>query len=220
MEFYLPQGGLISASVYQKDVKNYTLETTEQIFENVDYGYDLSGYIGGNLIRKTEGGTAKYRGLELSYSQRLGLLSKRLRDFSVYTGFTYQKAEGNSTFGGTAAQSVSLPLRNVVPRMFNLGLQYRGRRLSAGLNYNWKGHYPNSITTNSVVPNVALIRWWDDRGTLDTNLSYTFYKNHSFFVDVRNITNEPLREYVVNSNFTRAYAINGATIYVGVKGVF
>jgi PII-like signaling protein len=37
---------------------------------------------------------------------------------------------------------------------------------------------------------------------------------------VRNVTNEPLREYVVNKSFTRAYAINGATIYVGIKGNF
>jgi hypothetical protein len=61
---------------------------------------------------------------------------------------------------------------------------------------------------------------WDDRGTLDTTVFYDFHKQHSIFVDVRNVTNEPYREDVVNPNYTRSYSINGATIYIGVKGNF
>lgn len=220
VEYYLPQGGILSASVYRKDVKNYTFQTTEPILQGVDYGYDLSGYIGDNLIRKVNGGSAQHQGIEFTYSQRLGVLAQWLSSYSFYTGYTYQKAEGTATFGGTSAQPASLPLRGVVPRMFNASLRYRGKRLAASLTYNWKSHYPSSITTNPVTPSAVLIRSWDNRGTLDTNLSFDFYKQHSLFVDVRNITNEPYREYVVNRSFTRAYSINGATIYVGVKGNF
>jgi TonB-dependent receptor len=220
LEYYLPQGGLLSASVYRKDVKNYTFNSTETIQPGVDYGYDLSGYIGDNLVRKVNGGDAHHQGIELNYSQRLGVFAPWLQPYSFYTGYTYQKAEGSATFGGTAAQPTTLPLRGVVPRMFNASLRYRGKKLAVSLTYNWKGHYPSSITTNTVTPSAVLIRSWDDRGTLDTTLSYDLFRQHSLFIDVRNVTNEPLREYVVNKSFTRAYAINGATIYVGIKGNF
>jgi TonB-dependent receptor len=220
LEYYLPRGGLLSSSIYYKDVTNYTISNTETILPGVDYGYDLSGYIGDNLVRKVNAGSAWYKGVELSYSQQLAAIVSALRDFSVFAGYTYQKAESTASFGGSATQSTSLPLTGVVPRMANVGFSYRHRALNARVTYNWKSAYANAVTVSNLAPNDALIRYWDARGTFDISTSYDFYKQHAVFLDVRNIGNAPIREYVVNTNYTRSYAINGATLYLGIKGTF
>ncbi|MFT3869443.1 MAG: TonB-dependent receptor [Nibricoccus sp.] len=220
MEYYFEKGGLLSASIYYKDLKNYTITTTETILPGVDYGYNLSGYIGDNLTRKINSGTAKYKGIELSYSQRLGSLINALRDFDAFAGFTYQQASANTTFGGSATQATNLPMTGVVPRMFNVGVNYRHKALNARVIYNWKSAYANAVTVNNLVPTNPMIRYWDDRGTFDISTSYDIYKKHAVFLDVRNIGNVPSREYIVNKSYTRSYAINGATLYLGIKGTF
>lgn len=218
VEYYVARGGLLAASVFYKDVANYTTNSTETIQQGVDYGYDLSGYIGDNLVRMANTGTAKQKGIELSYSQQLGVIHPLLEGFSAFASYTYQKGEANAAFGGTSTISTSQPISKLVPKMANAGVSYRHGRWSGSAKYNWKSVYYNGSSNSG--NGLFALRYWDDRGTLDLGGSYKAWKNSDLFIEVKNATNEPLREFVVNRNWTRSYTLYGATIYLGVKGTF
>jgi outer membrane receptor protein involved in Fe transport len=68
--------------------------------------------------------------------------------------------------------------------------------------------------------NQAMITYEQSRATLDLSASYTFYKRHSIFLEVKNLTNEPVRQYLVKRDWMRSYVVYGSTIFLGFKGSF
>lgn len=217
LEYYL-KGGLVAVSFFHKDVSNYTVDSTEIVQPGVDYGYDLSGYVGDTLIRKTNAGSARQKGVEFSYSQQLGTLSDVLRDVSMFASYTYQQGESNATYGGASAVPTSLPIGRLVPRMANAGLRYRHRKTNASVTYNWKSDYfTGTIASGN---GINALRYWYARGMLDVSASYDFYQRHAVFIEVKNVTNEPARDYIVNRGLLRTYNTYGAMIYFGLKGAF
>ncbi len=218
IEKYLRPSGLISVNGYYKDVKNYVFQTDETILPGVDYGYDLSGYVGETLRHLVNAGEGRIWGVEASYSQHLSAISQVLRPFSVFANYTYQKGEASASYDGSAT-SKTLPILRFVPKMFNAGVTFREGPYNLSVKYNWKDAYASGVTLDGV-NGQAMLTYFDQRGTLDFSAAYTFYKRHSLFLEVKNLTNEPVRQYIVNKDWMRTYNLYGATIYLGFKGTF
>jgi outer membrane receptor protein involved in Fe transport len=218
VEQYLSPSGLLSLNGYYKDVKNYVFETDEVIEAGVDYGYDFSAYIGDTLRRKINGGKGTIWGIEASYSQGLGAFSDTLRPFTVFANYTYQKGESTASYDGDST-STTLPMLRFVPEMANGGISFRSGPYSLSLKGNWKSNYAQALTFDNIT-NQAMITYIESRATVDLSASYTFHKRHSFFLEVKNLTNEPVRQYIVKKEWMRRYDIYGATIFAGFKGTF
>lgn len=67
LECYLSLSGFFLVNGYYKDVKNYVFEIEEMIEVGVDYGYDLSVYIGDMFCCKVNGGKGMIWGVEVLY---------------------------------------------------------------------------------------------------------------------------------------------------------
>ncbi|OAM87221.1 TonB-dependent receptor [Termitidicoccus mucosus] len=234
LEYYMKGGGSASIGYYYKDVQNYTANVTETITENGVYDYDFRNYVGASLERPVNIGGQKNWGIEASFSQRLGFIHERLKNFSLYAAYTYQEGETNSSFNSTApltgleTMPKSMPAYRVVPRKLKLSLSYRGSRLNASVSYNWADSFYdgtmfrffNDREPGKVDPAAFGYLWRDARGTFDAAMSYTFYRRYSFYVEAKNLTNEPFRTYLHNPNWTWEYQKYGAFVYFGIKGTF
>jgi TonB-dependent receptor len=220
VEKYLAPSGLLSLNGYYKDVKNYVTEEDEIIRADGDYGYDLSPYVGDTLRRKVNTGKGTIWGVEASYSQGLGAFAESLRPFTVFANYTYQKGESTASYDGSET-STTLPMLRFVPKMANAGVTFRSGPYTLSLKGNWESDYATGITINSnPLPPRAMITYTEERATLDLSAAYTFHKRHSFFVEVKNLTNEPVRQYIVKKDWMRSYNLYGATIFAGFKGSF
>lgn len=226
VEYYLPNSGAITAGFFYKGIKNYTV-TFEQVIDDAtiaEYaalGYNLSGNNGDTLRTRRNAGKAKMAGIELSYTQSLSQFSDYLKGFRARLGYTYHKGDSTATYGGTGLASSNLPLVNFIPRLFNAGLSYNRTRYSVSLIYNWRYKYVNSLNTYPGWPSdTGFFRYTASRGTLDLSISYKFYRSHELYLDVRNLTNVPKRDYIGAEYRTRSYNIDGAAIYAGIKGQF
>ncbi len=229
LEYYTKQGGSVSLGYYFKDVENYTANVTEAITPDGVYDYDLSSYVGGNLERPINVGGAKHWGIELSVSQRLGIVSDYLRDFQIYASYTYQDAKTSSAFNSTDSltgldeRPKYMPVRNAVPKKYKVNLSYRRNALNASLSYSWIGTYmtngPYRIS-GGADDSAFVYLYRDARGTFDTAVSYKFYRRYSAYIEVKNLTNEPVRNYLHSRNWVQNYNIYGPFIYFGIKGTF
>jgi outer membrane receptor protein involved in Fe transport len=218
LERYLAPSGLFEATAYYKDVKNYVIESEETIAAGVDYGYDLSAYTGDTLRRRINGGNGTIWGIEAGYQQGLGTFVESLKPFTVSVNYTYQKGESTASYDGSPT-SATLPMLRFVPRLLNSSITFREGPYKMSLTYNWKDDMPRALTFDSL-SNQAMITYEQSRATLDLSASYTFYKRHTFFLEVKNLTNEPVRQYLVKREWMRSYNVYGATIFAGFKGSF
>lgn len=229
LEYYTKQGGSVALGYYFKDVQNYTANVTETISADTVSDYDLSAYIGGNLERPVNVGGAKHWGIEFSVSQRLSVISDYLRDFQIYAAYTYQDAKTNSAFGSTdsltglADRPEYMPVRNAVPKKYKINLSYRRKALRASLSYNWTGSYMTNgpYRISGATDDSAFVYLYRDaRGTFDTAVSYDFHRNLGVYMEVKNLTNEPVRNYLNTRNWVQNYNVYGPFIYFGLKGNF
>jgi outer membrane receptor protein involved in Fe transport len=136
----------------------------------------------------------------------------------VFANYTYQKGESTASYDGSAT-STTLPMLRFVPEMANAGISYRSGAYSLSLKGNWKSDYAQALTYD-IPSNQSMITYNQQRATLDLSTSYTFHKRHSLFLEVKNLTNEPVRQYIVKKEWMRSYNVYGATIFLGFKGSF
>lgn len=227
VEYYTKQGGSFSAGYFYKDVKNYTANVTETITADTVYDYDFSGYVGGSLVHPINIGGAKHKGYEVSISQRLGVLSDRLKAFQFYAAYTYIDAKSSSSFNSTSATTgltdrpALMPVTGMVPKKYKINLNYRHRWVDASLSYNWtskyysNGPYRIASGTNS---NAFTYLYREARGTFDASASCRLYKNYRFYIEAKNLTNVPVRAYLDNPAWQQNYNRYGSFIYFGIKG--
>jgi TonB-dependent receptor len=220
VEYYM-KNGVFTVGYFYKAIKNYTAQSTALLDPTFDYGYEFSGYDPSrtNVTTLFNAGKAAMRGVEVKYTQRLGGIWSPLRDFTASAGYTYENGYANATYGGSSAVSAKLPIQNMIPVLVNGTLTYNHGPVTLGAVYNWRGTYANGITSTASIPD-PFIRYTQGRGTLDLSGSYRFYKNHSFFIDAKNVTNAQRRDFVMTRTLMRSYNIDGAWIYFGVKGSF
>lgn len=229
VEYYTKQGGSFSLGYFYKNVKNYTVTTTEVIDADTVSDYDLSAYIGGELTRPTNAGGAKHKGYEASVSQRLGVFTDWLKAFQIYASYTYVDAESSSSFGSTDSSTglddrpTYMPVVNVVPKKYKINLNYQHRWLTASLSYNWTSKYMSGgpyRLEGGKEDSAFTYLYREARGTFDTAVSVPLYKGYSFYAEAKNLTNVPVRTFMDNSKWRQNYNRYGAFVYFGIKGNF
>lgn len=212
VEYYFEPVGVLTASVFRKDIKDFILRTTAGfVASGPDNGFG-GNYAGFSIIKDQNAGTATIQGVELNYQQQLKFLPGLLSGLSLTANYTRLQPEGD--FGSVGPRTTSLiPL--FVPKSGNAGVTFKWRNLLARVLWNYTGTYLNVYSTNA-----ALLAYIDERRTVNTSLSYTLTPRTRIYCDIANVFNEPNRQYLYQAQRRSLLTYNGAWINAGFKAEF
>lgn len=190
-EYFFKDVGVVSAGVFYKDLNNI-------IFKNVS-----QTTLNGNTVRLSQPENIEngwLAGVEVAFSKRLTFLPGFLNGFGIDANYTYVKSEVevplyNEATGETTSNTQAL--LNQPENIFNVALFYEKYGLSAKLASNYRGKAVDQLRVSAGKEHT---RYLDDNLTLDFNATYSISKKVKVFVEINNLTNEPLRFYHGQTN--------------------
>lgn len=213
-EFHFRHAGMISASVFRKDFKNYIIQATRSLTPELaaEFGLDDASFVGAPsdydlVTRFNVPEPGRYRGVELMYSQTLGFLPGILKTIGVQLNATFISVGQIKTkqvlINGDAAQNAALVEQvayaletNSTPRQFNAAVSWRYRDLSTMLTMNHTGRSLRGLTrsdvryTGGTLSYFNLRNYLEARTTVDLRVEYAWSKRVVPFLQVRNLFNE------------------------------
>ncbi|MBD0830986.1 TonB-dependent receptor [Aestuariibaculum sediminum] len=177
-EQYFKSVGLLSGGVFYKDIQDF-------IYTNVSE--DNNGY---EIYKPLNGNGATVFGAEVSLQRRLDFLPGFAKNFSVYLNYTYLTSNTDGIYNEDGDERTDLDLPNTAPNMFNGSLGYADKHFSVRLSGNFSDAYVDEIGGRPFED-----RYYDKQFFLDFNANVALSKQLSLYVNVNNITNQPLRYY-------------------------
>jgi TonB-dependent receptor len=213
IEYYSRQGGILSASVFWKEVSNFfgTVVKDATADDLAQLGLDAR-YLGWRLTSQFNSGSARILGTELNARQSLAPLGGWGRHVTVFGNATKLDLDGSglADFSG------------FLPESFNWGATLVKSRATLSAKWNYRG------TSKGVqFPNVGpdAFRYPQARLQLDVSAAYQLGRRTSLFFNVRNLTNALQEEHIYQAE-TPGYARDflhgrlGRVLSLGVKGSF
>ncbi len=211
-EYYFKSGGVVSASVFRKDLTNAFITATRILDQALlaEYGLD-SLYAGWDLVGRTNApDVTRIYGLELSWQQQLKFLPVWARGLSVFANATFLDTAGSPRIG--------LSLQD---KTINWGVSLTRKRLGLGLKWNYVGGDETSLT--SIGPGGRSVR--KPVLYLDLNSELRFTPRFSMFFNARNLTNAMIETYrytPLAPSYSHAYSFSngGVKMSAGLKATF
>ncbi|MES2693701.1 MAG: TonB-dependent receptor [Verrucomicrobiota bacterium] len=212
LEYYFEPAGVLSIGAFQKNIENFIFNEERVIPSGGGDGFG-SEYAGYALRTKRNGGEAKVKGLEFSYSQQLTFLPNWARGVSAFATYTIIDAVGNYNSQGAVADG---EIAQFVPSSWNLGLNYQnhGFTIRAQLNY-------NDRFLNGYAPLPAERIYDDERYDGELRVKYQFNKRLAIFCDWTNALDQTVVR-VQGKDLYRPQKVryNGMRLNFGVSGTF
>ncbi|MDP3069332.1 MAG: TonB-dependent receptor [Opitutaceae bacterium] len=211
LEYYFEPVGQLTASVFMKQVEDFQFTDSSQfVGSGAGNGFD-GQYAGYRITTTRNGGSARYRGLELAYQQQFTFLPGFWRGFGFYANYTRLLTRGD--YGGATTIST---VAGFVPKTGNVALTYLGHGLNIRLNAVWRSEY---LVTNSA--NAALLVYQEPKLQVNLKTRYNLSRRTAIFCDIENLNKSPITETWVGSkdrpNQTRIVV---AKVVAGVSGRF
>ena len=230
-EWYTGGEGLVSLSLFNKRVQGYTYEGVNRIPFN-RLGIPLSALTDGQRAAlEANGGmdalisvrqqvnanaTLDIRGWEAIWVQPLGFVFDGLGFMANYTHIDLKPV-------GQEAEQLEGNLFGIAPVMWNTTVYWERDNAAVRLSYNWtEGAAQRAVGNNEGGLTYAQF-FGEDRGQLDLSASYTLQNLPSkpqLTLNVINITNEELRNYLSFRNVPGEIYKPGVTVMLGVRGSF
>lgn len=212
-EYYTDNGGVISAGVFRKGIKNFfgtnvSLATVENLEE-----LGLSPrYEGWQMTRTINAGDASVTGAEVNFRQTLTQLGRWGRFFSVFANATKLKLKGSATASFT----------RFIPESVNYGVTFTKNPFTLMLNWNGRGEQRQFL---SPAQGPDAYQYQEKRTTMDINATYQITRWLSLFVNGRNVGNvhfNLLRYGPTTPDYAKISSENsyGVQWAFGVKGTF
>jgi TonB-dependent receptor len=201
VEYYFNKMGLLSASVFYKDLKdyNYTLRST-------------GTYIGQAATLVTpENADGTMSGVEFAWQQQFTSLPGWMSGFGVFVNLTLVDAEID--VGRNYAGRSKFPLPGQSETVSNLAVFYEKGPISIRLSYTDRGDYLNEINAEDG----ELDLYWEGRDQLDLTANYELNKNVEMFVEAKNLTNSAGIRYYGNRSRVYEYEKFGYSVFVGAR---
>lgn len=199
-EHYFQSVGLLSGGIFYKDIKDfiYTFQ-----YENEE-GYEV--------YQPFNGDEASIFGFEASFQRQLDFLPGFLKNLNLYLNYTYLTSEASGIRNEDGEERNDLDLPNTAPNMFNGSLGYANKYFSLRLSANYSDAYIDEIGGRAFED-----RYYDEQFFLDFNARANITKQLSLYVDVNNITNQPLRYYQGVKNRTMQMEYYQTRVTFGLK---
>lgn len=181
-EYYLPSLGVVSATVFLKDIKNFSYEITIPGGDPVaSRGYDLTTF--------RNGSDGEIRGVELAYQQQLRFLPAPFDGLGFQANLTFTDSE--ATYPTRPGETV--PFIGQSDRLANVGLSYEKAGFFARLALNMRSE---RLREDEPLGGDALEDFWvDDFAQLDLSMRYRINARWAVYADLINLTDEPFRVF-------------------------
>lgn len=187
-EHFFENVGIISGGVFYKRLDDF-------IFRRMTFGQTVRGVENVEVTQSTNGNEADLFGFELAYQQRLDFLPGILSGLGIYVNYTYTAStakiqDRNDEMG---EEEISLP--GQADHVGNLSLSYEIKGFNARISSNFNGKYLEEVGGSAEEDTYT-----HSRMQLDFSASQKISPRLSAFVEVLNITNQPLQVYQGNSS--------------------
>jgi iron complex outermembrane receptor protein len=216
-EYYFGRQGLLSATVFYKDVESFVANETRPEFVNDQGGGRL-----GPVTRPVNGEGGEIKGFELGAQMAFDWGG----GFNV--NYTYSDSE-SPTFNDFDS---NLPIPGVAENAFNITVYYERNKLQSRLSYAWVDESFDSNfgfgdrvftgpgdTTGTPISRTLGV-WNRDYGQLDGQVGYQVTKNILVTLEALNITEEDASEYLQFENLPFTFSSGSRRILLGVRGNF
>ncbi|WP_053980941.1 TonB-dependent receptor [Marinagarivorans algicola] len=178
LEWYFSDAGLLSFSVFLKDITTFISTTSESL--------NIAGEsIVLSAPRNTGGGSID--GFEVSYQQVFDQLPEPYNGFGLQANYTYADGEVEVNEAGILRDK---PIGGLSKNSFNAVAFFEQDNLSARVGYNWRDEFllDNGVGIVSDESQAAF-------GTVDTNISYSITPEATVSFEVINITNKKQKTF-------------------------
>ncbi|TDE10553.1 TonB-dependent receptor [Dyadobacter psychrotolerans] len=196
-ENYFESVGLISGGAFYKNLKNFIYTYRNQQYGSADFAADFPNTANPvaageqwDFFQSRNGESVNVFGFEVAFQRQLDFLPGFLKNFGIYTNYTFTKSFANGVYNedGDVRSDVTLP--GTAPHMFNASLSWEDKRFSARLSANYTAAYLDALG-GSDFDDI----YYDKQFFLDANAAYKITKNLRVFAEANNLTNQPLRYY-------------------------
>jgi iron complex outermembrane receptor protein len=212
LEYYTKPMGAISIGLFEKDLEKFIFTSTNGIVGNgPDNGFG-GQYAGYTINTQLNGGSARIRGLELSYQQQLNFGPRWVRSIGVFANYTRLTAQGD--YGAGASQSVNR-LAEFVPETWNAGVRFARGKFRASTLVNYTGDYLFAFSTDP-----SRLRYKNSFTTTTVSTSWALRSKLEVYLDAYNVFNRPQSYYYAVPSHLNEYSIKGMMVSFGVRGRF
>lgn len=212
-EYYTDNGGLISAGIFLKELKNFFGDRSVRATPELLAELGLSErYVDWNINSKFNSGDARITGAEINLKQNLRMLGKWGSYFTLFANGTKLDLDGNPGASFTS----------FIPKSANWGATFANKRVTFTARWNYRG-LDKRLPQAAYGPNGY--EYIEARTVLDVNASYQLTKRLSLVASANNILNEPyrfLRYGDLTPSYAHLYAEQeyGIQMALGLRGSF
>lgn len=182
IEWYLQPAGIVSFGAFYKDIDN-PIFTRIQVFE--DFEFEGRTYSELELVRPENARNGEILGLELNYQQQFIRLPNPFDGLGIQLGYTWTDSEAD-TFDRDDKVPFFLQSDNVA----SVSLFWAKYGFEARLGYAYRSEYLDTVGEDA-----ASDLYVDSHGQLDFKASYQVTPAMSVFLQMQNLTEEPLRYF-------------------------
>jgi len=188
-ELYFEPAGMFSIGVFQKQIKKFIFTASGNVVgSGADNGFE-GDYVGFLLTTQRNGGAAKVKGLEVSYTQQFTFLPGIFKGLGAFANATWMNAEGNYGAGNAIALAPNPRVAGFNPFIGNIGLSYIQNKVNLRATFNYRHKYLTGFNANESRATYAAAR-----PALDLKALYNVNRKLSLYLDVVNVTMTPDRE--------------------------
>ncbi len=199
IEWYFAPRGLLSAGVYDMDLKNYiNFGNQDRVFKDLQAsnaaGHDVYNTY---LISVPTNVNGNIKGVELNYIQPIG------KNFGVAANYTY--ASGHADGGK--------PLQGTSKRTYNVSGYFENERFNARISYTYRSSFFAGVSRTDTYFQSGI-------GNLAASLGYKINDWMSISLDAMNLNNPKLKYYTQNDAYGKqpyAFYVNGRQYYLNLR---
>lgn len=206
LEYYLPRSGVLSASLFQKNISDIIFRSQ---WKNANDPFTL-------YFQERNGSSGKATGLELSWQQALTFLPKPLDGFGVNINATFIRgsSELDELVPGSTATYRTFKvdfLPEQPKKVYNAQLWWEKFGITARVAVNLIDEF---VRTSGGLTAFSM----NDKATrVDASLAYRLNKRFTIYVEGRNLTEEVTSWYATTPNRPEEYSFTGAIYTGGIK---
>ncbi len=188
-EIYFEPAGMFSIGVFQKQFRKFFFTASVIVVgSGADNGFE-GDYAGFLLTTQRNGGAAKVKGLEVSYSQQFTFLPGIFKGLGAFANATWMNAAGNYGAGSAISLVPNPRVAGFNPFIGNIGLSYIQNKVNLRASFNYRHKYLTGFNANESRATYAAAR-----PSLDLKALYNVNRKLSLYLDVVNVLMNPDRE--------------------------
>lgn len=182
LEWYLPTGGIVAAGLFYKDIDNPIFTRFSEIEDS-----DFEGRFFSELVVETTDNaeSGEIFGVELNYQQQFLELPAPFNGLGVSMNYTYTDSEVDLD-----DRDSDVPFFLQSDHIGNMAVFYERRGLELRLAYTYYSEFLDALGDSELQD-----LYFDERGQLDFKASYQITDNMSGYLELLNITDQPLRMF-------------------------